>query len=61
MTEKEVKELLEELDLKLNNLPKIFENDPQVKILNGKIGQVVKIDRIENGVKLPYYRLIVEG
>jgi DNA-directed RNA polymerase subunit H len=61
MTEKEVKELLEELDIKLENLPKIFENDPQVKILNGKPGQVVKIDREESGIKVPYYRLIVEG
>ena len=51
MTDKEVKELLEELSLKPENLPKILESDPQVKILNGKAGQIVKIDRTENGVK----------
>ncbi len=61
MTDKEAKELLEELDLKPENLPKILESDPQVKILNGKAGQIVKIDRTENGVKVPYYRIIVEG
>jgi DNA-directed RNA polymerase subunit H (RpoH/RPB5) len=61
MTDKEVKELLEELELKPENLPKILESDPQVKILNGKVGQIVKIDRTENGVKVPYYRIIVEG
>ena len=61
MTDKEAKELLEELELKPENLPKILESDPQVKILNGKVGQIVKIDRTENGVKVPYYRIIVEG
>lgn len=61
MTDKEVKELLEELELKPENLPKILESDPQVKILNGKVGQIVKIDRTENGIKVPYYRIIVEG
>ena len=61
MTDKEVKEILEELELKPENLPKILESDPQVKILNGKVGQIVKIDRTENGVKVPYYRIIVEG
>ena len=61
MTDKEAKELLEELGLKPENLPKILESDPQVKILNGKAGQIVKIDRTENGVKVPYYRIIVEG
>ena len=61
MTEKEVKELLDKLDVRLDNLPKIFETDPQVQILNGKIGQVVKIERTEGGVKVPYYRFIVDG
>ena len=61
MTDKEAKEILEELELKPENLPKILESDPQVKILNGKVGQIVKIDRTENGVKVPYYRIIVEG
>ncbi len=61
ITEKEVKELLETLDLKKDNLPRIFDSDPQVKILNGKVGQIVEIDRIEGGVKVPYYRLITEA
>lgn len=61
MTDKEAKEILEELELKPENLPKILESDPQVKILNGKVGQIVKIDRTENGIKVPYYRIIVEG
>lgn len=61
MTDKEAKELLEELALKPENLPKILESDPQVKVLNGKVGQIVNIDRTENGVKVPYYRIIVEG
>ncbi len=61
MTDKEAKELLEELALRPENLPKILESDPQVKILNGKVGQIIKIDRTENGIKVPYYRIIVEG
>jgi DNA-directed RNA polymerase subunit H len=58
---KEVNELLESKNLRLENLPKIFESDPQCKKLGAKPGHVIKIHRNDNGNQYLYYRVVVEG
>jgi DNA-directed RNA polymerase subunit H len=58
---KEVNELLQEKHITLENLPKIFESDPQCRKLGAKPGHVVKIHRDDNGNAYLYYRVVVEG
>ncbi|MGC8676246.1 MAG: DNA-directed RNA polymerase subunit RpoH/Rpb5 C-terminal domain-containing protein [Candidatus Micrarchaeia archaeon] len=51
----ETEKVLRSLHVALNNLPKIFVDDPQAKKIGAKIGQVIEIDRGKN----KYYRLVV--
>ena len=48
----EKSELLKKLNVSLKQLPRIKEDDPVVKMIQGKHGDVVKITR-------KYYRVIV--
>ena len=61
MSEKEVKTLLESMNMTLEGLPKIFDTDPQAVKLGAKAGQVIKIYRREVKREIPYYRFVVEG
>jgi DNA-directed RNA polymerase subunit H len=45
MNEKEKKELFEKLRITEKNLPKILTNDPAVKVIGAKDGDVLKIIR----------------
>ena len=58
---KQVKELLESKSIKIENLPKVFESDPQSKKLNAKPGNVLKIHRKDGENSYFYYRVVVEG
>ncbi len=58
---KEVNELLESKGITLENIPKIFESDPQCQKLGAKPGHVLKIQRNDGGNRYLYYRVVVEG
>jgi len=59
LDEKELEAVLKKYSITVNKLAKIFETDPQAKKLNAKVGQVIEIEREENGRKVKYYRLVV--
>ena len=61
LTEREKEELLQKYGISLRQLPRISMEDPVIKDLNGKIGDVVKIIRKSStaGESL-YYRVIVK-
>ena len=54
----EVKKLLDKYNISLSQLPKIRINDPAIPENSG-IGDVLKIDRVEDDKIKPYYRVIV--
>ncbi|MEM4500446.1 MAG: DNA-directed RNA polymerase subunit H [Candidatus Woesearchaeota archaeon] len=60
VSEEEKKKLIEEYS-SLKNFPRIYSTDPQVKILNAKPGDIIKITRkSETGGIVTYYRVVVE-
>lgn len=61
LEEKEKKELLEKLKITTINLPKILTNDPVVKTIGAKEGDVLKIIRksATAGASI-YYRVVVK-
>ena len=61
MDEHQKKELFEKLGIKAVNLPKILVNDPVVKAIGAKEGDVLKIVRKSqtSGVST-YYRTVVK-
>jgi DNA-directed RNA polymerase subunit H (RpoH/RPB5) len=61
LEEKEKKELLEKLKITIINLPKILTNDPVVKTIGAKEGDVLKIIRpsATAGTSI-YYRVVVK-
>ncbi len=61
MTDKEVSELFKKLGITIENLPKIFDTDPQAKKLEAKPGQVIRIYRKDDKNEYEYYRKVVEG
>jgi len=62
LKDEETKELLERLNIKLEQLPKISHKDPTVKQIEAEEGDVIKITRDSPtaGVST-YYRLVVKG
>ncbi|VVB77241.1 DNA-directed RNA polymerase subunit H [uncultured archaeon] len=61
MSESEVSELLKKLGIKISNLPKVLEGDPQAKKLQAKPGDVLEIERDDYGKQYTYYRQVVES
>ncbi len=61
LSEKEVNTVLEKLNLRKENLPKLFAEDPQVKKLGAKPGQIVRVYRNDNSHEYEYYRLVTEA
>jgi len=60
MSEEEVKDLLEKLNITKEQLPKILESDPMVKLIGAKVGDVIKITRKSHTAgETIYYRLVV--
>lgn len=45
LTDKESEKLLEKYNISKGQLPKIFLNDPAIKKINAKLGDVIKITR----------------
>ena len=61
ITEREKEELLQKYGIALRQLPRISIEDPAIKDLNGKIGDVVKILRKSHTAgESIYYRVIVK-
>lgn len=61
LNENEKKELFEKLKIKSENLPKILTNDPVVKAIDAKEGDVLKIIRKSpTAVTSIYYRVVVK-
>lgn len=55
----EVKKLIEKYNISLSQLPKIKKEDSSLPEGTG-IGDVFKIDRVEEGKNITYYRVVVE-
>ncbi len=61
LSESEKEELLEDLEIKPRQLPKIYDKDPVVKEIEASVGDVLKITRNSpTAGKAVYYRLVVE-
>ncbi len=62
LNEKEKEELFNRYKINLRQLPRIIETDPQIKILNGKPSDVVKIVRKSaTAGETVYYRVVIKG
>jgi DNA-directed RNA polymerase subunit H (RpoH/RPB5) len=61
LTHEMSKKVLERLNLKTENLPKLLSSDPQAVYINAKPGDVVEIKRNDGGKEYLYYRFVIEG
>lgn len=62
LTEEEKNSLLENLNIKLNQLPMILKSDKIVAQLEAKEGDVIKITRNSpTNIKQTFYRVVVHG
>ena len=62
LSDKEKEDVIKKFGIKkLNQFPKILKSDPIVTMINGKVGDLIKIIRkSENGKESIYYRIIIE-
>ncbi len=62
LSEKDKKELLEQLGVNLDRLPTIHLKDPAIASLSVKIGDIIKITRIDpTTLNSLYYRVVING
>jgi len=62
LTKQEREEILNRLGITLNELPKMFSNDPAIRGLNSKVGDVVKITRMSiTAGETVYYRTVIQA
>ncbi len=62
LREEEKKALLEKLNIGPKQLPKILKNDPVVKEIGAKEGDIIKIKRTSpTAGTIVYYRFVVKG
>jgi len=62
LSKEKKKELLEKYSITLNELPKIFKNDPAISHLKVDSGDVIKIVRPSGtSGKSVYYRVVISG
>ncbi len=61
MDEDEVQALLERYSITFEQLPKVYHDDPAVKQINGKVGNVVRIVRQSQTAGIAEaYRLVIK-
>ncbi len=60
LSDSEADEVLKKFKITPDKLPKIYDDDPQILKVKGKPGQIVAIDRDDDGKKYTYYRLIIK-
>jgi len=62
LSDKKAEEVLANFGIDKNKLPRIKKDDPQVKVLKAKVGDVIKITRQDPDIKKPYehYRVVVK-
>lgn len=61
MSEEEVTALLSTYKISLDQLPKIFHDDPAVKAIKAKIGDVIRIIRFsQTAGRAESYRLVIK-
>lgn len=62
LNEQEKEEVLKGYGISLRQLPRILVSDPVIKLLNGKLGDVVKIIRKSHTAgETVYYRVVIRG
>ncbi len=62
LNDREKEELLKRYGIVLRQLPRMLVTDPMAKLLNCKVGDVVKIKRqSETAGETEYYRVVVKG
>jgi DNA-directed RNA polymerase subunit H (RpoH/RPB5) len=62
VSEAEKESLLQKYDINQQDLPKILEQDPAIKHLGVKAGDIIKVEReSKTAGKSAYYREVVEG
>ncbi len=59
LNEKETQELLKKYNISKSQLPKILNSDAALANLNCAVGDVIKIERAEEGKVNLYYRVVV--
>jgi len=61
MSEEEVSELLSTYKISTEQLPKIYHDDPAVKVIGAKAGDVIRIIRISHTAgRAESYRLVIK-
>ncbi len=61
MSDEEVKTLLSTYDISLEQLPKIYHDDPAVKAIGGRLGDVIRIIRDSpTAGRAESYRLVIK-
>ena len=62
LDDKGKEEVLKKFGITLRQLPRILDTDPMIKILEGKIGDVVRVTRkSETAGEATYYRVVIKG
>jgi DNA-directed RNA polymerase subunit H (RpoH/RPB5) len=62
LTEEEKQELLKSLNITIDKLPMITKNDPAIRHLEPKVGDIIKIIRNSpTNKKMPFYRVVIHG
>ena len=62
LSEEEKKKVLEKFNVNLAQMPKIFANDPAIRELEAKAGDLIKIARKSpTALESIFYRVVVNG
>lgn len=62
LSEEEKKKVLEKLNVNLAQMPKIFANDPAIRELEAKAGDLIRITRKSpTALESIFYRVVVNG